>query len=228
MGYLGPGLLSAPFYYTIEERLSLSNRLRESFDGIKKSTHPRIMILETWLIVDFTIRHLIKSGLGIYRYIDDEISFLPASTAECIKILKKLIDSQKTKPAYPVEAAMIFSSEFFKKIHEDEELMRKLSLLEDDYYKKYFPNYDKVTIPVNKEDSAYRQVDPNWIFVVSKIDENWYAIANRINTARNKAAHLFDDEPMYDALGLKGKDKIIQVRKFCIKALNQLIGTKNI
>lgn len=72
----------------------------------------------------------------------------------------------------------------------------------------------------------YRQVPDEWFNLAVQFDEDWFRRAGKVNTVRNKAAHVIKSDKIYSELGIKGKNektKFNTLRKFCIQQLSDLL-----
>lgn len=232
-----------PLYTTQEGSVIFEDLAKESKTIIDNNDNPRIIVIQTWLIIDFSIREILITGLGLSRFIVDDLDLrdylLPRGFDNCIELIEKIKKTQKLLKAKSVDCRIRWSFEFLKFIKEDSpEFYSKLMKYEQDYYKKlhpkcvkkpgtvYMPNLD-YDIITNKKIN-YRSVTDEWLEAVEKIDDDWTKIAKRINRARNKAAHSSDCDVIYRELGLKGKDKLLRLKEKCKKILNDLLDINNI
>jgi hypothetical protein len=213
------------FSLNLETFINLSERIKTAQKVIQASENPRLIILESWLIIDFTVRHLLSVGLGVYRFQSLKLSFLPFGSRDCLKMLQDLIKDQKCKPINPTRKALQLPGEFFKIINKDKDFFQKFIAYNLEYDNKVHVEYDKGYLILNN-DPRYRNVTDDWFNRASQLSEEWFKVIDKINNVRNFAAHSFDEEQIYIALGIKGKNKIDKLKKYCNKTLNQIIGIK--
>lgn len=232
-----------PLYTTLEGFEIFEKLVKETKDIIDDNDNPRIIVIQTWLIIDFSIREILITGLHLSDFNVDDLDLrddlLPWPFEQCIELLEKIQETQKSLNAKSVDHCLRWSFEFLKFIKKDNpEFYARLMKYEQDYYKKCHPecvekpgsvympnpNYDIIT---NKKIS-YRSVTDGWLEAVEKIDDEWKKTARRINRARNKAAHSFDSDVIYKELGLNGKDKLVRLKQECKKILDDLLDMSNI
>ena len=139
-------------------------------------------------------------------------------------MLQEFIKDQTSKPLNPTRYAIKIPGEFFSIIHSDKVFLNKYLKYEDQYYRKKNPDYNPV-LQIS-DDSKYRNVDEHWFKEVSKLDEGWFVAIKKINKVRNFAAHSFDENRIYTPLGIKGKNKLPKLKKYCKDTLSELISIK--
>jgi len=222
-GIWGKDSTSLPMPMNLEEFYDFTNRINTATDVIRSTDNPRLIVLETWLIIDFIIRQLLYKGLELERFLNKDLSFLPTSTDACIDRLQKFIKDQQSKPKPPMQLAMTMQEDFFSKIRKQEDFFKKLCLLEEEYYKEKYPEYNG-TYVISNDDNNFRQVSDMWINTVNHFDDKWFKKIRRINTVRNKAAHSDDVQDIFDELGIRGKNKTVNLRKICFDILNQVLN----
>lgn len=223
-----PGIFSLNQLDEIDTFISIKTK------EIEESKNPRLIILETWFIVDWLIRQIIISGINSLDLKTDEYyphyQLLPNSFQKCIECLKGLIDSQKKLKPKPLKKKDCLSGsfelwEYIKK--ESPKTFKKIGKLEKEFQRgKYkipkdleFYIGDKVI-----EKGKYRFVSEEWLLSVSKIDTEWFVKASKLNGARNKAAHAFDESSLFKSFGINGKNKIEKLRKECLNFLSIITG----
>ncbi|GAH88350.1 unnamed protein product, partial [marine sediment metagenome] len=62
-----------PLYTTQEGFLIFEDLVKESKTTIDNNDNPRIIVIQTWLIIDFSIREILITGLGLSRFIVDDL-----------------------------------------------------------------------------------------------------------------------------------------------------------
>lgn len=63
-----------------------------------------------------------------------------------------------------------------------------------------------------------------WLDVLSNLDEDWFKRAEKLNKARNKAAHSHDPSAITKIFGIAGPRTVDRVRDECLELLNKLLG----
>ena len=88
-----PGIFSMKQFEELE--IFISKKTKE----IESSNSPRLIILESWFIVDWFIRQFIISGINCFDLMSEKFNphyqLLPNSFRESIDVLQELIESQK-------------------------------------------------------------------------------------------------------------------------------------
>jgi len=220
-----------------------------SIKQIITSQNPRLLILETWLLLDYSIRHLIIWGIGAYESSDGNFDLgnelLPISFKACIDFLKKYITYQADLPIDPNSKLLKLPLSFSMFINEDVEPEKKLIIdkIIDRYNMKMNPSMDPIylrskkeddihtlTIPKNKKTiqktPKYRTVSPDWMNTASCLDESWFRQILKINKARNKAAHSYNEGEIYSIFAIQGKNKFKRLKKVCIDSVEKLLAIK--
>jgi len=222
----------------LEELVSLAGKCIEEVEG---SNNVRLIILETWLFIDFCIRELLMSGLKLdglnIDAFDLRFHLLPKSFRECIRLIMRLKDTHSNLPRDPQEKAIKLPVRFFfflKKQYPD--FFDQLLSIEQEYYRKYAPELvtgdsseealrsaTTVTYEV-AEPVQYSRIPIGWIEAVGRIDKAWFRSVSRLNEARNYAAHSYDSEQILQCMGYSGADPVAHLKDECIGLLRNLIG----
>ena len=89
---------NTPLFSSLIETNKLIVLLNKSIESIKLIDNPRIIIIETWLILDYFIRDFIVSGLNLnifcYEDFDLKYELLPQSFDRLVKFLEEFIKQQ--------------------------------------------------------------------------------------------------------------------------------------
>lgn len=214
---------SIPTFFNLPDYVEFAERIDKIINFIKGSDNSRLIVIETWLIVDYSVRHILKYGLEIDKFCDENFNILPQGFRDCTQLLQNFIKQQKNKIPNPSRFAIKLPYEFTVAIIEDKEFLKQFVKYEKEYY-------DKVNAPyptfVDLKDTKFRNVDDNWLKAVEKLDDKWFEKANKLNNIRNYAAHSFDEERIYKELGLNGNKKIDKLKDYCINTIKDLIGLK--
>lgn len=218
------GQKSIPTFLDLPDYIEYAERIDKTIDFISKSDNSRLIVLETWLIVDYSIRNILIFGLEIDRFCDENYSFLPQGFRDCCKLLQDLIKNQRGKELNPSKHLIFLPYEFKIAIYKDKAFFNKFIQYENEYYNKSnisgFGDYSDL------RDNKYRNVDDDWFKAVEKLDDIWFEKAYKLNNVRNYAIHSFDENKIYKELGLKGKNKFKRLKDYCIDSLKDLIGIK--
>lgn len=238
---------STPLFCSPTELRHIAKILDESIKSLKKSKSARHIILEVWLILDYFVRTFIISGLNVekFSYEDFNISeeLLPKSFRECLNFLKKFKQIQSSLPDDPEEGAINFTTKFsfFLINHHEDFYNNHLVPVINEYYKKYYPEIngleklDKETKPslallsppLSIKKKEYRSVNKQWLDYATKLDENWFKKAEKINKARNNAAHFFESNKIYKEFGICSPNEeknLKELKQICIEQISTLLN----
>lgn len=224
-----------PGVFSFKQMDELKKFISKTTQEIESSNNPRLIVLESWFIIDWFIRQFIISGINCYDLVSDKFNphyqLLPNSFRECINTLQDLAKSQKKLKPKPKSATHGFrsSSEFWMYIKKKSpRTSKKIQELTDEFQREKYniPKGTNFTIcPEFFDDkTSYRFVTEDWLTDISKIDSNWIALALKLNKARNHAAHSLNEEYLYDSFGIKGKNKIERLRNECLSLLGVIVG----
>lgn len=174
--------------------------LESNIKSIKQAKSPRLVILETWLILDYIIRLFIISGLNLNKFstIDFDIVFelLPQSFEKCLKFLENFIKNQEELSPNPEKNKIDFRGKFayfIVKEHKDFFDEQFIPILKE-YYKKYYPelvdtaktfkqieqekkNYIKRSFSLYATSQQIFSFSKASIPTYRKVDDNWFNIA---------------------------------------------------
>jgi hypothetical protein len=205
---------------------------------VNEATSVRLIVLETWLFVDYSMRQVLMSALELSRFNHEEYdlryNLLSRSFEGCLNLLLKLKKVNEELAPNPENNRLTYPARllFFLR-REHKEFFDKLLEVEKEYYQKYFPAlipkeadiYTVVSepkiVPVNNN---YRRLSDGWLKSVAKIDDDWGKKAAKLNGARNLAAHSYDERKIAGRLGYTGEHALEHVKKHCLELLEQMIG----
>ncbi|MGD9153857.1 MAG: hypothetical protein PVG30_09495 [Gammaproteobacteria bacterium] len=233
-----------PFHGTIDDILEMGFFLQDKFEQVNKLDVPliRYIVLETWLAIDYAVRHLLCSLLQFNRFRTDDFEpfykLCPQSYNDCVNILEKLVNEQEKLPdiksldEYEEEAR----SEFFW-LNADEVFDTGEQTL-DECFLSFFHSFMKLHYPeVNlskliEEDlddpihPLHKEVCVNqeWLTPAKKFLENKKKF-KQLNKARNKVAHSMDENQIFKELGINGTNlqhKRKKAKDICLALLHSL------
>ncbi len=213
-----------PTFLNLFDYVEFAERIDKTIEFIRQSNNSREIVIETWLIIDYSIRHILKYGLEIDRFCDDNFNILPQGFKDCSYLLQDFINKQKEKMPNPSKHIIFLPYEFKMAIFEDKEFFKKFIQYESEYYKNL--NVSGVGVITDLRDNKFRNVDEDWLMAVKKLDDYWFEKANKLNKVRNYASHSFDENRIYKELGLNGKKRFDKLKDYCITTLKDLVGLK--
>lgn len=211
-----------PMYGTIEELEYFGKIFRSVTNKISQSDNARDIIFEVWFLYDHFIRRVILKAFSLNRYenpdLDLMFELLPQSFDSCLKFLEKLVDNQreiydrKSHPNTLFEGdgeGIQFSGWFLARLIERKpEVFKELQSEFDEYLKEAEPEYHELVNHSDHQNPNYEIVSKTWIRMCEKMDKSWFKKVAKINTCRNKAAHIYEDSALYSVLGISGDNKI--------------------
>lgn len=223
----------------LEELIILASK---HIEEIEQTDNVRLIVLETWLFVDYCIRELLMSGMELSRFniesYDLRFKLLPKSFMECINIIVRLKEVHSDLPRDPDDKAIKLPAVFLFFIKKNyPEFFNNFLEIEQEYYRQHATELvkkdpEKIIPPLqedNSEQVEYSRISLGWLKAVSRIDDVWVKSAKKLNEARNYAAHSYDSEQILKRMGYSGNKAIDQVKNECKGLLNKLIGiTKSI
>ena len=215
----------------LKELVKLAEKCIGEVEG---SNNVRLIILETWLFIDFCIRELLMSGLDLNKVnIDDcdlRFQLLPNSFRRCIGLIEKLKKTHSGLPQDPHEKGIrlpLYFPSFIKKHYPD--FFNQLLNIKEEYYAKHVPElvakkYNPLEVETIPAPVQYSRIPKGWIKAVERIDKDWIKSANRLNDARNYAAHSYDSKKILQRMNCSGMSPVEHLKDECVKLLRNLIG----
>lgn len=213
-----------PFFGTIYEFEQLSKIVSFYRNKIEESKSPREIIFESWFLFDYLVRMLLLKAFDINKFENEDFDplydFLPQSFEKCLKsfetILKqqrKLYDEKKHPNTIrntplvtmPINFFMFLNKKDPKKL---EELLNDFNEYEEKYESVYFERMDDF----ESEEKITEVVSRFWIETCQNIDDEWFKNIRKLNSVRNKAAHIFKQDIIYESFGINGTDKLQKLK----------------
>lgn len=219
-----------PLYTPLYKLVSFAETVKEIKSNINSSVNPRVIVLETWLLLDFCIRDLLLSGLNLKGFQIKNFDILPISFKGCINLLENLIKDQLKKEPNPIQNFPKLSGEFTKFFYDNYKAEYEIfGKIEWEYIQKVHPEKQLTTYVDFIDNPSFRNVPAGWIDVVKKLDKQWFKKASQLNSCRNFAAHDLDYENIFKQFGINGSTKKVKIKLLkdkCMDLLNLLIGVK--
>ena len=196
------------------------------------------MILETWLILDYAVRDLTMSGFGLNKFCSDEFDLryeLLPEFRKLLQLLKNTVSYQSglgLNPSVPNDyPPYIYSNYSFLKYLRDNhgDINTRLKEIEREFFAKQHPELaEQINQSIQfffppKEEEVER-LPSGWLDVVNNLSGEWYDLAEKLNSARNIAAHSYDQSTISKKYGIMGPRTAEMVRAKCLELLNQLLG----
>ncbi|WP_339262121.1 hypothetical protein [Lysinibacillus sp. FSL K6-3209] len=228
------------------EYLEITEIISNCITEIKKSNNIRYMILETWLVIDFFVLDAIGKAFNLNKFntteYDCKLEVLPKSFSARVSILEKLLENQKALPIDPNENAIKLPGKFWRFIKkEDEALYRKFLELLETYYQKHYPEISKKEKEkemwkgyIHKSDlfseTVTYRANELWYETYKTIDKKWFERTRNINRIRNKAAHSYNPNDIYEELNktlkFNGKNNFKKTKRYLLETIEELLKVK--
>lgn len=231
-------LESTPGIYTEATLKEFEEIISYNSHNMSTTSNPRTIIMETWLILDWFIKHQLIMGLGLEKYhtneFDPHFEILPFSFEGCVDLLNKLLNDQKKYPKKPSAPnyELRGSHDIWEHIEQHyPDVMDGINrakhslLIEKGIIDKNSVIGSYCYMPKETE-GIFRSVTDSWLQSLSEVDKEWVKKAKRINKARNYAAHRNSHELIYETMGKSGPNRLEELRQECYSILEQLIGLK--
>ena len=215
----------------LKELVKLAEKCIGEVEG---SSNVRLIVLETWLFIDFCIRELLMSGLDLNKVNIDACDLryliIPNSFQRCIELIDKLKKTHSVLLQDPNESAIKFPIcfiSFIKKHYPN--FLNKLFDIQEKFYAKHVPElvtkkYNPLEVKTIPVPAQYSRIPKEWIKAVERIDQDWIKSAIRLNNARNQAAHSYDSKKILQRMGYSGTSAVAHLKDECLKLLRNLIG----
>lgn len=214
----------------IEEFMDM---IHHCFEKIHSTTEIRVIVLETWMMIEYYIRLALSYVYHIQKYktddIDPKYDLLFNSFNVCIEKFKLVLESQRKLPKPPKEKDSISGGAILLYIRDKyPDTWAKLREIEEEYNKKDEPK-DLTTININDYMTTRGPYqDARFVDSFANIDEEWFRKANKFNNTRNCAAHNYREEKIYHALGFSGERSFELSKQYCIDMLKDLCSFERI
>ena len=210
---------------------SIENAVAPLLKSLRRERIPRHVVLDTWCICDFILRRLFVVFLDIDKFrskdYSPEFELLPRSFTELLSAIRKFRAQQLRLEvdAYLEGSVLKGTGKFWD--HMDQILGKDaLTAAYDSYYRKHQPEmieYLKKRPAFGKVSSG---VTPAQRAFLEALDDPWFAAAERLNRARNIAAHSPSDSAVLQVFGVSGPRATILLRSECFYLLEVLFARK--
>lgn len=214
---------------------------------LNSSMEIRVLVLETWFLTDFFIRQVLYYALSLSLYDSQDFDainvLLPKNFKECYIALQELLKYQRSLPSPPpkrhhihIEPSMAV---FLLDKHGD--FLSKIDEVEVEYIKAKYPNnYQEIledadiysfkidSLPKSENYKSEIYKDQFLVSCCAKLDKEWFKKIDKLNEARNKAAHYYDSIEIYKKLKISQENGIEEVRKYCKEIVEKFCGIKKL
>lgn len=200
------------------------------FSNIGKTSEIRVVVLETWMLLEYYIRSALSYSFGMNKFKTDELDpkyqLLPSSFQVCLDKMKLIINTQRKLPLPPTrKQGNTLPYDLWKYIKsKNPQICDEFEQIIEEYNREKYPElYDEKgdeRLVIKLYFGAYQNVHIMTMF--SNITNLWFDKAIKLNKTRNIAAHVFDSEAIYKELGFAGVNRFEMSRKFCIDLINEL------
>lgn len=212
---------------SLYEQMEFNGSVERVFSLIAESENPRVIVLETWLIIDYAIRQLLFYGLKLNEYRTSHFKPLSDSFEKNLELLFKLVEEQRQLLPQPIDYTLYLPKDFFMFCYQNHPIeFKTMQELEYKFYEWIMSR--NLVVRQSGDMSKFRFVSDEWMEVAKAVDQEWKAAAKRLNRARNCAAHSFDANELFKVLEFNGSEgaKLSLLKKECSNILSFLLGIK--
>jgi hypothetical protein len=223
------------FYGSVSTLEQLAKIADAAIATIRSSETPRLVVIETWLILDYAIREFLISGLDLDKFnvssFDLRYRLLPKSLSGCLDILRGLADAHGSLDPPPHDKRLTYRLgylRFLKERHPEE--FERLLQLEREYYRECAPELllenstQAASLPPAHPSAEHTHLPKDWLNIAGRLDDQWFRNARRLNEARNHAAHVYDQNRILSTFGLAGPNALSLLKSQCEILLASLVG----
>lgn len=230
---------AALFYGSAPMLEDLARLASDSIEAIRNSDNPRLVVLESWLLLDYALREFLMAGLSLHRYsttaFDLRYELLPRGFTACVELVEGLRKAYNPRPPDPGTGGVSSSAHFWLFLsREHPQFFARLGELEEEYFQEHHAGQSRESHllaramrPPTGHDE-YCELPEAWVRVAEKLDSDWFAGARRLNNARNLAAHSHDRDAILRAFGLTGPNALDQLKKQCKQLILNLVGVEKL
>ena len=235
-----------PFCGNLQQLKELEEVVRKCIDNCSASCNIREIVLETWITVDFAIRQLLLIGFNLTKFSAQELDIgyliLPNSFRELVDILKKTRKycmkhgGESRKEKIDKSSGLRASYGFWKFIKEnDRELFQRIWEISDEYDWKMHPELSEnenvyaiqeLQSLFNGKNQAFEEFSNQWKEVICNLDKNWFKMVDKLNAARNTAAHNYDAIQIAKHFEKMEPNLVYKVRSECFSLLQSLFNVR--
>jgi len=190
----------------------------------------RLIVLETWLFLDYTVRQILMAGLSIPRVDCDVLDLreeLLPSFRQCLYLILRIRDMnlefEKPVPRVTIPVDLFFHLEKNEPI-----LLKQLIETENRFLASIGIPAENLcetsASPVLRTKiSKPRWVSDEWLEMTSTIDKKWKTRAESLDRARNKAAHSYEELALAAPLGFTGPQALELAKAECRAMAKELV-----
>jgi hypothetical protein len=170
------------------DQLDFMDHVSAVLSKINSSSDIRTIILEAWLLMDYSVTEFLSEALGLPRCVEAELKILPFSFERKLELVRKLVNIEK--PKWPNQKSYLpyeLASDFFTRLNENKELYEQFMKLACEYESEHSPEGMPVLM---RNDFELSRFVPEWWFERAiKLGSDWYKKCKILNELRNDVAH---------------------------------------
>lgn len=203
---------------------------------IINSSNIRIIVLETWMMIEYYVRQALAVAFDIEKYecenLDPKYDLLPSSYKACIEMLEKLLQEQMKLKEPPVTednfTANVKLLLYYKKCYPD--VLEKIIDIDYEYNLKEHPElFTSIkgsdgkyicNLAFETKEKYYQQT--KFVKSYGHMNKEWFKGARKINNARNAAAHKYDLDMVFNELGFNGATAFDRSKEFCLDLIEKM------
>ncbi len=229
------------FFYGSVNNFEIFIRTADKSVGVIQSADSvRLIVLETWLLLDYSIRSLLLSILDLNQLNHQDYDLaeflLPQSISDCVDLIYRIKEVNLKLPEDTNDNTIRLRGKFLLYLQKKEpEFFTQFLRIEDEYYSIYYPELSKTYqesltakgyFPVTSSLKDYKRISNDKLSFISRIDQEWIKKAKKLHSARNLAAHSYDENRIAERMGYSGPNLIEHTRTECLSTIETLLGIK--
>ena len=170
------------------DQLEFMDHVDGIFERIEASDDTRLIVLESWLLIDYIVTYLLRDALGIPESFDKELKLLPFSFMKKIELIKKIIDIEEVKlPNQRSYQAYELHPEFQGELDKDKALYERFMQMAIVFEETRCP---REAYSLMRGDFERARFVPEWWYERAReLGPNWFQNCRQLNKARNLVAH---------------------------------------
>lgn len=188
----------------------------------------RLVVLETWLLMDYTLRQILMAGLNLprtnYDRLDLREQLLPGFE-RCLDLIIKIRNLNETLGPVDPRTQMrigllLFMQKHYPTLLDQFTEAENVFLTDTGELKVYEASRSLLRSTGSPEP---RYVSDAWLKMTNVIDKSWRDEVMKLNGARNKAAHTYDESAIAEKLGCSGPRALERAKAKCRELVGRLL-----
>lgn len=206
--------------------------MARNYLNLSRTGSLRLVVLETWLFLDYTIKQLLMVALGIPSVDSDALDLrqdLLPNFLRCLNLVIRIRDMNceldKPFPRITMPGRVLFYLQKDEPTLFDQLIKAERRFLESIGAPQV--GVSGASTVLTTKDPKPRWVPDGWLEMTSRIDKTWKARAEQLDRARNKAAHSYDELAIVAKLGFTGPNALELAKADCRTMAKELVDVSD-